>query len=255
MPPTRADRTVSLPPQPNHPESGVKAGSGEMFDAIAPRYDFLNRVLSLGRDRSWRKQAVAALGLGPGSRVLDVACGTGDVLLAALYREPAASGVGLDPSRRMLQLAQHKAIQAGQSPRMEFCEGDALALPFPDRSFDATVIAFGIRNVPDRGLALTEMARVTRPGGRVVVLELSEPHSGALRHLARFYIRQLVPRIGGLLSSDAEYCYLKSSILDFPRPDQFAALMVRSGLRSVSVRPLTFGVCTLFVGSPGVVTP
>jgi len=230
-------------------------GSGKMFDAIAPRYDFLNRILSLGRDRSWRKQAVGALGLGPGSRVLDVACGTGDVLITAMNREPSASGVGLDPSGRMLQLAQHKAIQAGHAQRVEFCEGDAMDLPFPDGSFDAAVISFGIRNVPDRGLALSEMARVTRPGGRVVVLELSEPRMGVLRHLARFYIRQLVPRIGGLLSSGEEYRYLKSSIVDFPQPDQFVSLMCRSGLRAVSVRPLTFGVCTLFAGSPGVGSP
>ena len=227
-------------------------GSGEMFDNIAQRYDFLNRVLSLGRDRAWRKKAVAALALRSGSRVLDVASGTGDMLLQAMRDEPAASGLGIDPSIHMLQIARHKAIQAGVSQRVEFYQGDAMNLPFPDHSFDASVISFGIRNVPNRGRALSEMARVTRPGGRVVILELSEPTKGALRRVARFYIRQLVPRIGAWLASDDAYRYLKSSIVDFPKPDRFADLMERSGLNTLDIQHLTFGVCVLFVGNPKV---
>ena len=148
-------------------------GSGAMFDAIAHRYDLLNRVMSLGIDQRWRLRTVRALELKPGARVLDLATGTADVALAIARRHPDAHIVGVDPSERMLEVGRRKVTERGQEQTIELHVGDAQSLPFADASFDAVCIAFGIRNVPDRGRALREMARVTRVGGRVAVLELS----------------------------------------------------------------------------------
>lgn len=225
-------------------------GSGAMFDAIAHRYDLLNRVMSLGIDQRWRLRTVRALELKPGARVLDVATGTADVALAIIRRHPDAHIVGVDPSERMLEVGRRKITERGQDARIELHVGDAQSLPFADGSFDAVCIAFGIRNVPDRGRALREMARITRAGGRVAVLELSEPGGGPLSALARFHIHTVVPRLGALLSGAREYRYLQQSIAAFPPAREFAALMDKSGLEVLRVEPLTFGVCHLFVGTP-----
>jgi demethylmenaquinone methyltransferase / 2-methoxy-6-polyprenyl-1,4-benzoquinol methylase len=231
--------------------SGPRPGSGEMFDAIAHRYDLLNRLLSLGVDRSWRRKTVAALAVGDGPReVLDVATGTGDLAMAVAQAHAEARVVGLDPSENMLAVGRTKVERAGLGARVALVHGDACALPFGDDRFDATCIAFGIRNVPDRALALREMARVTRPGGRVAVLELGEPSGGVLGPLARFHIRTVVPRMGAMLSGAREYRYLQESIAAFPAPEAFAAMMEAAGLLVREVRPLTFGVCHLYVGSP-----
>lgn len=232
-----------LPPQ---------GGSGAMFDRIARRYDALNRILSLGIDRRWRRKAVAALSLRPGARVLDLAAGTADVGLEVLRRQPDASVVGLDPSPGMLAVGRRKVAEAGHEERVELRQGQAESLPFDDNSFDGVTIAFGIRNVEDRPRALREMARVARPGARVVILELSEPQGGLLAPLVRFHVHELVPRIGGWLSGAKEYRYLQQSIAAFPSPDAFAAMMAENGLDVLTVKPLTFGTCCLFVGSPAV---
>ena len=225
-------------------------GSGAMFDAIAHRYDLLNRVMSLGIDQRWRLRTVRALELKPGARVLDLATGTADVALAIARRHPDAHIVGVDPSERMLEVGRRKVTERGQEQTIELHVGDAQSLPFADASFDAVCIAFGIRNVPDRGRALREMARVTRVGGRVAVLELSEPGGGPLSALARFHIHTVVPRLGALLSGAREYRYLQQSIAAFPPAREFAALMEQSGLTVLRAEPLTFGVCHLFVGTP-----
>jgi demethylmenaquinone methyltransferase/2-methoxy-6-polyprenyl-1,4-benzoquinol methylase len=214
-----------------------------MFDAIAARYDLLNRVLSLGLDRRWRAETVAALGLAPGARVLDVATGTADLAIA--LAGAGAEVVGLDASPRMLALAARKIARRGH--RVRLVEGDALALPFPDGSFDAVAIAFGIRNLPDRPAALGAMRRVLRAGGRLAVLELAEPRGGVLGPLARFHIREVVPRLGALLSRAPEYRYLQRSVAAFPPAAEFAARLGAAGLAVREVRPLSFGVCTLFV--------
>jgi demethylmenaquinone methyltransferase / 2-methoxy-6-polyprenyl-1,4-benzoquinol methylase len=235
----------------------VRPGSGAMFDRIARRYDLLNRVLSLGLDQRWRRLTVAALQLQPGHRVLDLATGTGDLALAMLSGCPGASVVGLDPSPQMLAHARAKAIRRGVRVEMNAAGGpgglalgvgEAEHLPFADRSFDAVAIAFGLRNVPDREGALAEMARVTRPGGRIAILELGEPRGPVLGRLARLHIHVLVPRLGALLSGAREYRYLEKSIAAFPPPDVVAAMMERSGVEPLEARPLTLGVCHLFVG-------
>jgi demethylmenaquinone methyltransferase/2-methoxy-6-polyprenyl-1,4-benzoquinol methylase len=230
--------------------AGTVPGSGAMFDKIAGRYDLLNRVMSMGVDRSWRRKAVTALALPAGAEVLDLATGTGDLALqiATQYRD--ATVVGVDPSVGMLEVGIEKARRAGLAERVQLQEGDAQALPFAADRFHGCSIAFGIRNVPDRAAALAEMARVTKAGGRVVILELSDPKVGVLSPLARFHIHQVIPRIGGMLSGSSEYRYLEQSIAAFPAPEQFAELMESCGLRVLELLPLTFGACTLFVAEP-----
>jgi demethylmenaquinone methyltransferase / 2-methoxy-6-polyprenyl-1,4-benzoquinol methylase len=237
---TAMTTTAATPPQ---------GGSGAMFDRIAKRYDMLNRLMSFGVDRRWRKRTVAALAIAARpARVLDVATGTGDLAIDIARRHPAAEVIGIDPSANMLAVGRRKVTRF--DGRIVLEQGDAQALPYDDDHFDAVTIAFGIRNVSDRGLGLREMARVCKPGGRIAILELGEPRRGLIAPLARFHIRQVVPRVGALLSGAREYRYLQSSIAAFPPPDQFAALMTASGLTVLEVVALTFGVCNLYVGTP-----
>jgi len=226
-------------------------GSGAMFDRIAGRYDLLNRLNSLGLDQGWRRRTAKALvpaGAASGAlRILDVAAGTGDLAIAIARHCPAAMIRGVDTSASMTAIGSRKVERAGLAGRVCLDEGDAQNLAFPDESFDAAAIAFGIRNVPDRLRALCEMARVTRPGGRVAVLELGEPESGPLAALARLQIRVVVPLMGALLAGAGEYRYLRRSIRACPPARQFARTMASACLRSVEAHPLTGGVCTLFL--------
>ena len=221
-----------------------------MFDAIAERYDFMNRILSLGIDQGWRRKTVKSLALPEQPRVLDLATGTGDLAIQIAKAHPTARVTGLDPSARMLDVGRTKVERGGLSDRVDLVVGDAQELPFEDRAFDGVSIAFGIRNVPDRARALGEMARVTRPNGRIAILELSEPEGGPLGWLARFHVHTVVPTLGALLSGAHEYRYLQRSIAAFPRARVFADLMRESGVEPLRVVPLTFGVCHLYVGSP-----
>lgn len=230
-----------------------RAGSGEMFDAIAARYDLLNRIISLGLDQGWRRRTVRALELADRARpltVLDLATGTGDLALAAAGELEGARVIGIDPSVKMLEIGRQKVREAGLEDRVELRVGDAQALEIEDRSVDGITMAFGIRNVPDRPRALREMARVTRDGGRVAILELSEPQSGVMGRLARLHIRGVVPWLGGVLSGASEYRYLQRSIAAFPPPEEFAAQMREAGLEVLEIAPLTFGVVCLYVGTP-----
>lgn len=216
-----------------------------MFDAIAERYDVLNRVLSLGIDQGWRRDAVDALELEAGDHVLDLATGTADLALQ-IAESASVTVVGSDPSTKMLSVGRTKV--AKNQARVTLDEGDAQALPYEDNEFDACSMAFGIRNVPDRELALQEMVRVVRPGGRIVILELGEPDGTLIGPLARFHVHHVVPRIGALVSGQAEYRYLQESIAAFPPAAAFAALMQKAGVRDVEVRRLTFGAANLYVG-------
>jgi demethylmenaquinone methyltransferase/2-methoxy-6-polyprenyl-1,4-benzoquinol methylase len=241
-------------------------GSGEMFDRIAARYDFVNRVLSLGLDVRWRRRVVRALGLetrkryarsdargawyGDRPRVLDVATGTGDLAIEIARACPGATVVGLDPSAGMLGVAQRKLDKYGLADRIQLVVGDAQALPQQNCEIDAATIAFGIRNVPDRGKALRELARVVRPGGRIAVLELAEPRKGIMGAAARVHCHHVVPTLGGWLSGSREYRYLQKSVAAFPPAEEFADLMRASGLDVLEVTPLTFGVCTLYLATP-----
>jgi demethylmenaquinone methyltransferase/2-methoxy-6-polyprenyl-1,4-benzoquinol methylase len=228
----------------------VQDGSGAFFDRIAARYDLLNRIISLGVDQRWRRRAVRALELPDDGHALDLATGTADLAIRIARTHPGTTVIGVDPSVGMLDVGRDKVTASGLDERVSLEVGDAQSLPFDDDDFDGTTIAFGIRNVPDRAAALREMARVTRPGGRVVVLELSEPRSGILGPLARFHIHEVVPRLGALLSGAREYHYLQRSIAAFPPPREFAALCEESGLSVREVVPLTFGVACLYVAEP-----
>lgn len=226
-----------------------RPGGGAMFDRIADRYDMLNRVLSMGLDKLWRRKLLAALGpLRSGDEVLDVASGTADVALAIAKRQPGLRVVGLDPSAGMLAVGRRKAAAAGLADVVELVVGDAQAMPFADGRFAGATIAFGIRNVPDRLAGLREMARCVRPGGVVAVLELGEPRQGLLAPLARLHVHHLVPRIGAWLSGAQEYRYLQASIAAFPEPDAFAALMREAGLQQVRWQAMLPAVAHLYVG-------
>jgi len=229
-------------------EPSLRLGSGVMFDAIAERYDLLNRIISLGIDQIWRRRAVNALALGSKPRVLDVATGTADlaILIAAMHANARVEGV--DPSTKMLDFGVRKVREAALDDRVALRVGECEALPFDDASFDGATIAFGIRNVADRPRGLAELRRVVRPGGRVVVLELSEPEGGVLGKLAKFHVHEVVPFVGGLLSGSREYRYLQASIAAFPPPERFSELMREAGLEVEAVLPQTFGVAHIFVG-------
>lgn len=250
MDPQNASSGPGGPSAPLDSPAPPRAGSGRMFDAIAEKYDFVNRVLSLGMDQSWRRRAVKSLGVGDGSTVLDLATGTADLALLIANMVPGAKIIGVDPSSGMLAIGRKKVEAKGLSDRIDLREGDAQSLDLPDRSVDGVTMAFGIRNVPDRPRALREMARVTKPGAKIAILELSEPREGPMGALARFYVRGVVPRVGGALSGKREYRYLQQSIAAFPPPAEFADTMRASGLDVIEVIPLMFGAAVLFVATP-----
>jgi demethylmenaquinone methyltransferase/2-methoxy-6-polyprenyl-1,4-benzoquinol methylase len=216
-----------------------------MFDRIAPVYDLMNTVMTAGIDGRWRRAALAAAALGPGDRVLDVATGTGKLALgAAAAVGPTGEVVGLDASPRMLA----RARAAGRGSSVRWLEADAMAMPFDDRSFDAVTIGFGLRNLPDAGAALGEMARLLRPGGRLVVLEIAEPPRGLARLLFVTWFRRIVPFLGRLAGQPAAYAYLPDSLRRYPRPDEVAARMGAVGPEAVRWRWLPTRLATLHVG-------
>jgi demethylmenaquinone methyltransferase/2-methoxy-6-polyprenyl-1,4-benzoquinol methylase len=223
---------------------------GEMFSAIAPRYDFLNRLLSLGVDRRWRRLAVAETVPASGGRFLDVATGTGDMALEILRQKGSGTSVtGVDISLAMMRIGGEKSGKTGGAGRIFFVRAPGEALPFRDASFDSACVAFGIRNVADRERGLLEMCRAVRPGGRVVVLEFSTPAGAVFGPLFRLYFKSVLPRIGGIFSRGSAYAYLPESVLSFPDPPAFAEMMRAAGCVSVTHRPLTFGIVTLYVGA------
>jgi demethylmenaquinone methyltransferase / 2-methoxy-6-polyprenyl-1,4-benzoquinol methylase len=220
-----------------------------MFAGIAGRYDLLNHLLSANVDKRWRRLVARELGgsLGAGSRVLDVACGTGDLSLA-LAEAGAAEIVGLDFCRPMLEIAQRKA---GEDARLiPFVEGDALRLPFAGGSFDAVTIAFGLRNLAGVAEGLGELRRVLKTGGRLAVLEFSSPVVPGFRAAFNFYFTRVLPRIGGLVSgSRGAYEYLPDSVSKFPDQRRLAGMMREAGFDRVGYRNLTGGVAALHVGT------
>lgn len=220
-----------------------------MFDAIAHRYDRLNRLLSVGLDRRWRRQAVDALGLPPDARVLDVCTGTADLAMtASRHRSRPRAVLGIDFAGEMLALGQAKLVAAGLST-VRLARGDACRLPCPASSVDAVTVGFGIRNVSETAVAVAEMFRVLKPGGCLAILEFGEPSLPLLRSIYLWYFRRVLPRIGRLLSKHTDaYAYLPASVSAFLTPDAFVALLRTTGFTPVSVNRLTFGVVYLYVG-------
>ncbi len=225
---------------------GIRA----MFDAIAPRYDLLNRLLSLGIDRRWRTFAVRQLQIPAAGWVLDVATGTGDVALEVAAQTPASVQiVGVDFTQGMLVQGLEKIARSVHRERILLVNAPCEALPHPAASFDGVTIAFGIRNVVDREAGLGEMFRVLRPGGRVVILEFSNPRSRVFKSLYHFYFRRLLPLIGGLLSQRSAYQYLPDSVLAFPERDVFMGMMTAAGFTDLHFYDLTGGIATVYVGT------
>jgi len=219
----------------------------QMFSAIVPRYDLMNRLLSGGMDKRWRSRLVKALELSPGNKVLDLCAGTGDVALEIVRQVPGVSVVALDFSSSMLEEGRKKAAQARAQEKIRFEVGDATALSFPDNSFDASAMAFGLRNVEDARKGIAEMARVLKPGGRGAILEFSRPSNSLLRLGSRLYIRIMVPLLGGLFSQKSAYQYLADSIEEFTQNVNVPKLM-EQGFGQVQARPLMFGVVSLYTG-------
>ncbi len=221
----------------------------EMFDEIAPRYDLLNRLLSFGVDRRWRRIAVGQLAIPPQGRVLDVATGTGDVALeVARQTDPSVRIVGADFTQGMLVRGREKVAASRHCGRIELVNAPCEALPHPDASFDGVTIAFGIRNVVDRERGLREMARVLKPRGRLVVLEFATPRSWLFRSVYLFYFHQLLPRLGGLLSRRSAYQYLPESVQEFPDRQTFLKMMGDAGLNALRHIDLTGGIAVVYVG-------
>ncbi len=222
----------------------------EMFDKIAPKYDFLNRLLSMRQDILWRREMVKAAELAPGARVLDVACGTCDVGLDLSPRLTHRVQItGLDFSLGMLMLGRKKIAQK-QNTTIAPVNGDALNLPLKNSLFDAGFIAFGIRNIMDRKRAITEFHRTLKPGGRIVVLELTTPEKGLFRKIYLGYFQKILPLIGSLFSRhDNAYSYLPASVLKFPDAATFCSIMNTAGFADIRYKQMTFGIVTLFVGT------
>ena len=218
-----------------------------MFDRIAGPYDLMNRLMTAGLDRRWRTLAASETGVGRGASVLDACCGTGELALTlASQVGPSGSVTGVDFSAAMLERAARKAPPP-EAAAIEWLRGDATALPFGDRSFAAATIAFGLRNLPDAEGGLRELARVVRPGGRVVCLEITQPTREPLATFYRLWFDRAVPGLGRLFDS-AAYRYLPASVRRFPGPRELGAAFWRAGLHPVRYRLLAGGIVALHVG-------
>jgi demethylmenaquinone methyltransferase/2-methoxy-6-polyprenyl-1,4-benzoquinol methylase len=217
-----------------------------MFDAIAPRYDLLNRVLSAGIDQRWRATAIRSLELTGRERLLDICTGTADV---ALQAKGAQQVLGVDFAASMLAIGRDKVRAAGATGRVALVRGDAARLPVRDSTADAATVAFGIRNVEHPELACAEMARVIRPGGRLAILEFGVPRLPGISTLYLWYFKHLLPAIGRVVSGNrVAYSYLPASVRGFPPPAQFVAILERAGFVDVHAVPLTLGIVYLYTG-------
>lgn len=218
----------------------------QMFGRIAHRYDLMNRLMTFGQDRRWRHYVVRQAALPPGGRLLDVATGTGDIALEALSQQPGVESVGLDFSAEMITVG--RARDGGEQVR--WVNGDALALPFPDASFDAVTSGYLMRNVIDVAGTFREQMRVVRPGGRVVCLDSSPPRPGPLLPLILLHLNVVIPLMGRLIAGDASaYTYLPESTAAFKTPDELALIMQRAGFTNVRYRRFMFGTMAVHTGT------
>ncbi|MBQ6067897.1 MAG: bifunctional demethylmenaquinone methyltransferase/2-methoxy-6-polyprenyl-1,4-benzoquinol methylase UbiE [Bacteroidales bacterium] len=223
----------------------------KLFDSIAPTYDTLNHLLSLGIDRGWRRKSLRwVVDRHRPQQILDIACGTGDYAIAiARHAHPQTKVHGLDLTEAMLQVMRCKVERLRLSHCITAEQGNAEHLPFATASFDCATIAFGIRNFEHREQALCEILRVLRPGGRLVILELSTPTIPIVRGCYRFYFTKLLPLIGGWISGSRHaYRYLPASVLAFPEKSEWMKVMLSCGYRNVSHRAFTLGICRMYIG-------
>ncbi|MCB0621072.1 MAG: bifunctional demethylmenaquinone methyltransferase/2-methoxy-6-polyprenyl-1,4-benzoquinol methylase UbiE [Saprospiraceae bacterium] len=221
-----------------------------MFDNIAPSYDLLNRLLSLGIDRSWRKKAIRLLDPAKAKTVLDVATGTADVAIEIARQLKPEKIIGVDIAQQMLEIGREKVSKRGLAEVIELQLGDSENLPFESNTFDAITVAFGVRNFEDLGKGLSEMQRVLKPGGKLVVLEFSRPRIFPFKQLFNLYFRYLLPLIGRLTSKDPKaYSYLYESVQAFPDRENFVTELGKAGYTEASYRPLTLGICSIYSAS------
>ena len=220
-----------------------------LFDNIAPTYDLLNHLLSLRRDHYWRKMAVQEL-RGLEGWILDIATGTGDVAIEMIHQNGQHRKVfGLDFSQPMIKRAQQKVLEKGMSKTIALSLGDALSLPFRDSTFSASMIAFGLRNIVKKEQALSEMVRVIKKGGKVIILEFTFPQRGWMRRLYPIYFQRVLPWVGGFISGDrGAYAYLPESVLHFASAENYEEMMRGVGLGNVNSQSLTGGVASVISG-------
>src|SRR5690606_12352275 len=237
----------SAPPPGEAP--GKKQAVEAMFDDIAPRYDLLNRMLSLGIDQLWRDQAIEMLRGEQPKRILDVATGTGDLAIKALKLHPDRVD-GVDLSEEMLARGRDKIARLGESERITLRRGDAEKLPYSDNQFDAALVAFGVRNFENLRAGLEEIRRVLRPGGSLVILEFSRPSAFPVKQLYAFYSHVILPVVGRLVSKHpAAYKYLPTSVDAFPSGNEFVERFAGAGYEKIRWKPLTFGIASLYKGT------
>lgn len=236
--------------KPYSPEGAKGRQVEQMFDSIAHSYDFLNHVLSLGIDRSWRRTAIDSLRPFAPKRLLDVATGTGDFALLAMRRLNLDGILGVDLSEGMLRVGREKVEQQGLSDRITLRKADCMQLDIPDNSFDAVTVAYGVRNFEDLDRGLQEMRRVLRPGGQLVIIELTTPVRFPMKQLFRFYSRILMPIVGKTVSHDARaYTYLPATMEAFPQGEVMQEILRKAGYTDVRFRRFTFGLSTLYTAA------
>ncbi len=232
-------------------DGGKKEQVASMFDSISPRYDLLNRVLSLGIDTIWRKKAINLLKADKPQRILDVATGTADLAIEALRINPKQV-VGVDISAGMLAMGDEKLRKRNLQDRIQLVLGDSEGLPFGANEFDAATVAFGVRNFEHLLEGLQDIQRVLKPGAKLVVLEFSKPNAFPVKQLYNFYFRFILPVVGRMVSKDsAAYTYLPASVQVFPEGKAFLGFMERAGFVNNREKRLTFGICSIYVGQKG----
>lgn len=237
-------------PTPTKPPEPSRHDVWKMFDRISPSYDRLNRILSLGIDRGWRRRMASLLPAGESLKILDLATGTADQILSLCRECPRVqSGIGMDLAEQMLEIGRIKVEHEGMSSCVQLKNGDACKIPLGDNEVDAVTISFGIRNVLSVETALREMLRVLKPGGRVLLLECTVPRNPVVKAGHLFYMRTVLPTVGGWFSGDREaYRYLNETIETFPSGAAFCAMMNEAGFVQVKHTPLTLGVSTIYQG-------
>ena len=234
--------------KPYRPEGSKKEQVAAMFNAISPKYDALNRILSAGIDQSWRRKTLREIRATGALNLLDVATGTADLALALAKGIPGSRVVGVDISAGMLEVGRSKVRARDLEGRVRLDLGDGEQLPYEESSFDAVTVAFGVRNFENLEQGLRDMRRVLQPGGTLAVLEFSQPTAWPLRSLYLLYFKNILPRIGRMVSKDASaYTYLPNSVQAFPYGEAFAAKLREAGFKSVRIRPLTFGIASLYL--------
>ncbi len=228
--------------------AGKKEQIAVMFDSIAPKYDFLNHTLSFGIDKKWRRKAIRLISVYSPETILDVATGTGDFAIEAL-KSGAKTVQGIDISKEMVAIGQEKVKKLGLEERVFLTTGDSEAIQFPDCTFDAATVAFGVRNFENLGRGLDELFRVLKKDGTLCILEFSNPRQPVIRSLYKLYSKYLMPWLGRIVSGDrSAYTYLPESVREFPDGEKFITFMKESGFKNIHEYRRTFGIATIYIG-------